>query len=103
MKKEKKIEWDKERKNCKSPGCTWRWKIYDSKKKFHKWLREKKEIISEINDVIEDCDEIEILDFIGVDNVFDEENPIVEINCGVDKLFENYGSTKIDAIFSVKN
>ena len=68
-------------------------------------IEKKKEIISEINDVIKDHDGIEILDFVGVDNLFDEENQIVElveINYGMDKLIEDCGTTKVDAIVSLE-
>ena len=63
------------------------------------------DIIGQINDVIEDCDEIEILDFMGVNNLFEEENQIVElfdINYGVDNSVEDCGIAKVDAIVSMK-
>ena len=67
-------------------------------------IKKESEIISEISDVIEDHGNEEILDFMGVENLFDEENQIIElvdINYEVDDLVEGCDTVKTDTVVNV--
>ena len=51
-----------------------------------------------------DPDELEIFNFVRVDELFEEENQIVEFvknNYGVDNLVEDCGCTKTDVVVSI--
>ena len=64
----------------------------------------KSEIIDQIKDVIEEHDDREIVDFIEIDEFFEEKNQVMKlvgINCGVDKLVEDCNTVQIDAVVNV--
>ena len=57
-------------------------------------VEKESEIIHQIKDVIEAYRNIEIVNFFGIDEYFDEKNQAIELvknNCDVDKLVKDCG------------
>ena len=67
-------------------------------------VEKKDEVIDEIKDVPKDHGNVKIVNVVKISEFFEKKYQVmglVEINCEMDTLIEDYGTTKIDAIVSV--